>query len=98
MGLHHGQPRLLWILWEKEGPTHTELATKLHVQPATITKMVQRMEQGIVTCGAALIAQLLKGCLDREIPILVETRGRELIEEDGSVIGSRSSDSCSLST
>ena len=45
LGLHQGQPRLLWVLWDKEGRTHTELAAKLHVQPATITKMVQRMER-----------------------------------------------------
>jgi len=60
-----------------------------HIRPANLPmdEMVRRMEQGIVTCGNALVGRLLKGCLDREIPILVETRGRELIVEDGSVIG-----------
>lgn len=45
LGLYHGQPRLLHALWDKEGLTHSELAAHLHVQPATVTKMVQRMEK-----------------------------------------------------
>jgi len=60
-----------------------------HIRPANLPmeEMVQRMQQGIVTAGNALVGRLLKGCLDREIPILVETRARELIREGGSVIG-----------
>jgi DNA-binding MarR family transcriptional regulator len=45
LGLFRGQPPLLFALWEKEGLTHSELAGHLHVQPATITKMIQRMER-----------------------------------------------------
>jgi DNA-binding MarR family transcriptional regulator len=45
LGLYHGQPRMLRALWEREGQTHSELAARLHVQPATVTKMVQRMEK-----------------------------------------------------
>ena len=45
LGLHRGQPSLLRALWEQEGLTHTELARRLCVQPATITKMVNRMEK-----------------------------------------------------
>jgi DNA-binding MarR family transcriptional regulator len=44
-GLFRGQPPLLFALWEKEGLTHSELAECLHVQPATITKMIKRMER-----------------------------------------------------
>jgi DNA-binding MarR family transcriptional regulator len=36
---------MLRLLWEQEGMTHTELARELRVQPATITKMIQRMEK-----------------------------------------------------
>jgi DNA-binding MarR family transcriptional regulator len=36
---------MLRALWEQEGQTHGELASQLHVQPATITKMLQRMEK-----------------------------------------------------
>lgn len=45
LGLYRGQPALLGALWEQEGLTHTELAQRLGVQPATITKMVNRMER-----------------------------------------------------
>jgi len=45
MGLYRGQPPLLFILREKDGRSHSKLAEHLHVQPATITKMVTRMER-----------------------------------------------------
>jgi DNA-binding MarR family transcriptional regulator len=44
-GLYRGQPRMLRALWKEEGLTHTELSRQLRVQPATITKMIQRMEK-----------------------------------------------------
>lgn len=45
LGLYRGQPPMLFALWEQEGATHTELAARLHVKPATITKMIKRMEK-----------------------------------------------------
>ena len=45
LGLYRGQPRVLRALWDREGLTHTELSRQLRVQPATITKMIQRMEK-----------------------------------------------------
>ncbi len=45
LGLYRGQPPVLWALWEQEGLTHTALAERLHVTPATMTKMLQRMEK-----------------------------------------------------
>ena len=45
LGLYRGQPPVLRALWEQEGLTHTELAERLQVRPATITKMIQRMER-----------------------------------------------------
>jgi len=45
LGLYEGQPAMLRSLWAQEGPTHTDLARRLRVQPATITKMIQRMEK-----------------------------------------------------
>jgi len=51
LGLYRGQPPMLHALWEKEGLTHGELATRLHIQPSTVTKMIQRMERaGFVEC------------------------------------------------
>lgn len=45
LGLYRGQPAVLRALWEKDGLAHTELARRLGVQPATITKMIRRMER-----------------------------------------------------
>ena len=45
LGLYRGQPPVLFALWEQEGATHGELAARLHVKPATITKMLKRMEK-----------------------------------------------------
>jgi DNA-binding MarR family transcriptional regulator len=45
LGLYRGQPPVLFALWEREGATHGELAARLHVKPATITKMITRMEK-----------------------------------------------------
>jgi DNA-binding MarR family transcriptional regulator len=45
LGLYRGQPSVLRALWEQEGLMHTELARRLQVQPATITKMLQRMQK-----------------------------------------------------
>ena len=45
IGLHRGQPPVLRALWEEEGRAHSELAERLDVRPATITKMIQRMER-----------------------------------------------------
>jgi DNA-binding MarR family transcriptional regulator len=45
LGLHRGQPPVLLALWEEEGRTHSEIAEYLHVTPATVTKMLQRMEK-----------------------------------------------------
>ena len=45
LGLYRGQPPVLKALWEQEGLTQTELAERLHNAPATMTKMLQRMEK-----------------------------------------------------
>src|SRR5512142_1840211 len=45
LGLYQGQPPLLRQLWDQEGLTQSELAARLKVAPATVTKMLQRMEK-----------------------------------------------------
>ena len=45
IGLYRGQPPLLFALEKQEGLTHSDLAARLYVTPATISKMVQRMER-----------------------------------------------------
>lgn len=45
LGLYQGQPPLLRELWKEEGQQQTELAARLKITPATMTKMLQRMEK-----------------------------------------------------
>lgn len=50
LGLYRGQPVVLFALWEREGLTQSELAAQMNNTPATITKMLQRMEKtGFIT-------------------------------------------------
>ena len=51
IGLHLGQDMLLDQLWDQNGMTQTELAGRLGIQPATVSKMLGRMENaGLVSC------------------------------------------------
>jgi len=45
LGLYRGQPPLLRALWDEDGLTQSELADRLRIAPATITRMIQRMEK-----------------------------------------------------
>lgn len=45
IGLYAGQPHLLFALYEKDGQSQKELATKLNVRASTITMMSKRMEK-----------------------------------------------------
>jgi MarR family transcriptional regulator, organic hydroperoxide resistance regulator len=45
IGLYRGQPPLLHELWNREGCTQTELAEGMCVAPATVTNMLQHMQE-----------------------------------------------------
>ena len=45
IGLYRGQPPLLKLLAETPGMTHSEVAAHLQIAPATVTKMIQRLER-----------------------------------------------------
>jgi MarR family transcriptional regulator, organic hydroperoxide resistance regulator len=45
LGLYQGQPQVLRQLWHEEGLTQREIAAHLKITPATMTKMLQRMEK-----------------------------------------------------
>jgi MarR family transcriptional regulator, organic hydroperoxide resistance regulator len=45
LGLYRGQPPLLRQLWEQEGLSQNELAERMRNTPATVTRMLQRMEK-----------------------------------------------------
>ncbi|SHH80615.1 MarR family winged helix-turn-helix transcriptional regulator [Clostridium grantii] len=44
IGLYRGQPPVLFLLWEKDGRSRKELCDNIDIQPATITKMIKRLE------------------------------------------------------
>lgn len=49
IGLHTGQEMFLLRLWHADGQTQTELADEICVQPATITRMIDRLtKEGLV--------------------------------------------------
>lgn len=43
--LHVGQEMILMQLWQEEGLTQSQLAGQMCVEPPTVTKMLQRIEQ-----------------------------------------------------
>lgn len=45
LGLYSGQEILLMHLWTQDGQTQSELANRLHIQQATLTRMIDRMSQ-----------------------------------------------------
>ena len=50
IGVYRGQPPVLFHLNREDGLSHADLAERLHLQPATVTKMITRMEKrGLVT-------------------------------------------------
>lgn len=51
--------------------------------------VVQRMNDGMVSCGNALAGALLKACLDRGVSIMLQTRAVQLVREGRRVIGLR---------
>jgi MarR family transcriptional regulator, organic hydroperoxide resistance regulator len=73
-GLHIGQEILLTYLWEKDGLVQSELAELMMVEPPTLTKMLNRMQQ----------VGLLERCRDcedgRAYRVYLTDKGRELQE------------------
>lgn len=45
LGLYTGQEMLLFQLWNEEGCTQSQLVDNLGVEPPTVTKTLQRLEQ-----------------------------------------------------
>ncbi len=61
-----------------------EAGTKIHLLPFDL--IGERMESGLAGFGEALIGHLYKGCLDRGIEPVLNTRGLELITEESEII------------
>jgi DNA-binding MarR family transcriptional regulator len=75
LGLYHGQPRLLGRLWNREGQTHSELAASLHIQPATVSRMIRRMER------AGFVVRRTDPADERVSRVYLTDRGRAIRSE-----------------
>lgn len=82
IGLYRGQPPLLFALWQKDELSGRVLAASLGIQPATVTKMVQRLKRkGFVTNKQdPLDARVSKVCLT-EKGRAIEFEVRQVYEE-----------------
>ena len=69
--------------------TMLEIDTK-RIDDVPADVMQERRDRDMRSTGQALAGSLIKGCLDREIPVHTATRGRELIlDENDAVVGIR---------
>lgn len=70
--------------------THTEAeGWNAFAIPANIdfNLVAHRITEDIRTLGSALVAGLVKGCLDRSIPLVTGTAAKRLIKEEGRIVG-----------
>ncbi len=50
LGLHPGQPPILWHLFKEEGLSQKELAKRVKVKPPTVNVSLQRLEKSDYIC------------------------------------------------
>ena len=74
IGLYAGQEVLLFQLWETEGLSQSELADRLDVEPAAISKMLNRME------SAGLVERRTDPTDSRVSQVFLTDDGRSLQE------------------
>ena len=74
VGLHVGQDMLLSRLWKEDGLTQSDLVRSLGVEPATVSKVLSRME------GAGLVARRRDSVDARSSRVYLTDRGRSLRE------------------
>ena len=76
MGLTSGQPKILWILMEKEGFLQKDLAARCHVEPATMTILLNNMQKK----GLIRRKYVVAACGKRAYEIYLTEKGREVAE------------------
>ncbi len=64
-----------------------DYAVQIRPSALPVELVGQRMRDGLVAGGGAMVGQLLKGVLDREIPIMLGARAMRLAMRDGAVTG-----------
>jgi DNA-binding MarR family transcriptional regulator len=81
IGLYRGQARLLMILSELDGMTHSEIAEKLEISPAAVTKVIKRMEQ------ARYVQRRGDPSDERVSRVYLQAQGRAVIAEIDGAFG-----------
>lgn len=74
LGVRVGQDMVLLRLWEENGLSPTELANRLRVEPATVSKVLNRMEK------AELVTRQRDPEDARSFKVYLTDRGRSLQE------------------
>lgn len=80
IGVHHGQPGMLFTLNKKDGQSQKDLADKLNLAPATITVMLKRMEK------AGLVERRQDPEDLRVSRVYLTDKGRTLCEQSNEVM------------
>jgi MarR family transcriptional regulator, organic hydroperoxide resistance regulator len=75
LGLHRGQPLVLFALEEKDGMSNSELAECLEITPATLTNKIKRMEK------ANFVIRRRDPDDERVNRIFLSDKGRALMED-----------------
>ncbi|HOJ01093.1 MAG TPA: MarR family transcriptional regulator [Anaerolineaceae bacterium] len=73
--LFHGQARLLMILANENGLTHSEVAGELRISPAAATKVIKRMEQD------GYVSREADSADERISRVFLQPKGRTVVNE-----------------
>lgn len=80
IGLHPGQPPMLWHIFKDEGLSQKELASRLKVKPPTVNVSLQRMEKADYICRR-------QDEKDQRVSrIYLTEKGRQLAEQIGEMM------------
>jgi DNA-binding MarR family transcriptional regulator len=77
LGITYPQYLVLSVLWERDGLTITDIATRLALEPSTITPLVKRLEQ------AGFLSRQRNPKDERQVTVRLSPRGRERYRQTG---------------
>jgi len=75
IGLYRGQARLLMALSEQDGLSHSEIAARLEVSPAAVSKVIKRMEE------ANYVQRQADPADERVSRVYLQAQGQALVAE-----------------
>jgi DNA-binding MarR family transcriptional regulator len=96
IGLFRGQAFLLMILSHHDGLTHSEIAQKMNISPAAVTKIIQRMEKlnYVQRFPDPSDERISRVFLQEEGKAVIQQIRRSFDEIDGIIIAGLSEDEC----